>query len=198
MLSIQHIADFALLHASLVYILIILGVIVEGEIAVILAGIFAHLGSLDFSMAFVVVLFAGAIKSVLGYSLGYYLQKNRADLPFICKIENRVRRFFPKFNDRPFWSIFISRFLIFGIYWFALIFAGFNKTKLRIFIKAEILSLFAWSIVMLSLGYFFSHTAISISLDVQNFMGLIIIFLIGFFILEKILGFIVKLFENKY
>lgn len=198
MLSITHIADFALLHASLIYLLIILGVIIEGEIAVILAGIFAHLGALDIYVALAVVVFAGAIKSVLGYSIGYYLQKNRSELPIICNIENRVHRFFPRFNERPFWSIFLSRFLIFGIYWFALIFAGFSKTKLRIFIKAEIISLIAWSVVMLSLGYFFSQTAISISRDFRNFFGLILAFFIGFFILEKVLGFIVKLFENKY
>lgn len=198
MLSIKHIADFALLHANLIYLLIALGVIIEGEIAVILAGIFAHLGSLDVFTVLAVVIFTGAIKSVLGYSLGYYLQKNRADLPFICKIESKVHLFFPRFNERPFWSIFLSRFLIFGIYWFALIFAGFTKTKLKTFIRAEILSLISWSVVMLSLGYFFSQTAISISRDFRNFFGMMLLFFIGFFILEKVLGFIVKLFENKY
>lgn len=198
MLTIKHIADFALLHADIVYILIAIGVIIEGEIAVILAGIFAHLNSLNVFVVFGVVVFAGAIKSVLGYSLGFYLQKNRSEMPIVHRIGNRVNRFFPKFQERPFWSIFLSRFLVFGIYWFALIFAGFNKTKLRTFIKAEISSLVVWSVFMLSLGYFFSHTAISISLDVRNFLGLIIVFLIGFFVLEKIIGFFVKLFENKY
>jgi len=198
MLSITHIADFALLHANLIYLLIILGVIIEGEIAVILAGIFAHLGSLDIYVALAVVVFAGAIKSILGYSIGYYLQKNQKELPTVCRIERRVNKFFPRFSERPFWSIFLSRFLIFGIYWFALIYAGFTKTKLKTFVKAEIFSLFAWAVIMLSLGYFFSQTAISISRDFRNFFGLMLVFFIGFFILEKVLGFIVKLFENKY
>jgi len=170
MLSITHIADFALLHANLIYLLIILGVIIEGEIAVILAGIFAHLGSLDIYVALAVVVFAGAIKSVLGYSIGYYLQKNQKELPTVCRIERRVNKFFPRFSERPFWSIFLSRFLIFGIYWFALIYAGFTKTKLKTFVKAEIFSLFAWAVIMLSLGYFFSQTAISISRDFRNFL----------------------------
>ena len=198
MFSIKHIADLALLHADILHILIIIGVIIEGEIAVIVAGIFAHLGSINIFFALALVIFAGTIKSVLGYSLGFYLQKNRKELPTICRIERRVNKFFPRFSERPFWSIFLSRFLIFGIYWFALIYAGFTKTKLKTFIKAEFSSLFTWALIMLSLGYFFSYTAISISRDVRNFLGLILIFFIGFFILEKVLGFIVKLFENKY
>lgn len=198
MFSIKHIADLALLHSDILHILIIIGVIIEGEIAVIVAGIFAHLGSINIFFALALVIFAGTIKSVLGYSLGFYLQKNRKELPTICRIERRVNKFFPRFSERPFWSIFLSRFLIFGIYWFALIYAGFTKTKLKTFIKAEISSLFTWALVMLSLGYFFSYTAISISRDVRNFLGLILIFFIGFFILEKVLGLIVKLFENKY
>lgn len=198
MLSIKHIADFALLHADIAYILIILGVIIEGEIVVILAGIFAYFGSLNIFIALAVTIFAGGLKSLIGYSIGFYMQKNRSDLPLVCRVESRVSRFFPRFNDRPFWSIFLSRFLVFGIYWFALIFAGFNKIKLKTFIKAEIASLVTWSMFMLSIGYFFSYTAISISKDVRNFFGLILIFFIGFFILEKVLGFIVKLFENKY
>jgi membrane protein DedA with SNARE-associated domain len=198
MLSIKHIADFALLHADIAYILIILGVIIEGEIVVILAGIFAYFGSLDIFIALAVTIFAGGLKSLIGYSIGFYMQKNRSELPLFCMVESKVSRFFPRFNERLFWSIFLSRFLVFGIYWFALIFAGFNKIKLKTFIKAEISSLIAWSIFMLSIGYFFSYTAISISKDIRNFFGLILIFFIGFFILEKVLGFIVKLFTNKY
>jgi membrane protein DedA with SNARE-associated domain len=198
MLTINHIKDFALLHADIAYILIILGVILEGEIVVILAGIFAHLGSLNIFVAFGAIFLAGGIKSIIGYTLGNYLKNNHSQLPAVCKVKDRISRFLPHFNDRPFLSIFLSRFLVFGIYWFALIFAGFKKTKLRTFIRAEIASLVTWTIVMLSLGYFFSYTALSISRDVRNFLGLILLFFIGFFILEKIVGFFVKLFENKY
>lgn len=197
MLTINHITDFALLHANFAYLLVFLGVILEGEIVVILAGIFAHLGALNIFMALGATILGGSVKSIIGYSFGSYLQNNHSHLYILGRVERRIHRFLPHFNERPFWSIFLSRFLIFGIYWFALIFAGYRKTKMNIFIKAEVSSLITWAIVMLSLGYFFSYTAISISRDIRNFVGVILVFFIGFFILEKVIAFFVKLFESQ-
>jgi len=195
MLSIGYIKHFAADNAETLYILICLGVILEGEIVVILAGIFAHLGSINIPMAILATFIGGGIKSIIGYSFGYYLQKNHSDNKIVSSTENHINHFLPNFNNKPFISIFLSRFLILGMYWFTLIFSGYRKIKMKTFIKAEILSLLAWSIVMLSLGYFFSYTAISISRDVRNFLGIILIFFIAFFVLEKIIAFIVGLFE---
>ncbi|MDD3662303.1 MAG: VTT domain-containing protein [Candidatus Pacebacteria bacterium] len=197
MLTIGHIADFALLHVNIAYILVILGVILEGEIVVILAGIFSHLGSINIFIAFGVTVFAGVIKSIIGYNLGVYLQKRYPNSCLLNKAENQINLILPKFNKKPFWSIFLSRFLVFGLYWFALIFAGYKKIKIKIFVKAEIFSLLVWSSFMLLIGFIFSQTALSASHNVRNFLGMILIFFIGFFILEKIVAFFVKLFENK-
>jgi hypothetical protein len=48
---------------------------------------------------------------------------------------------------------------------------------------------------MLSIGWIFSYTALSISRDVRNFLGMILIFFIMFFILEKIIAFFIEVFE---
>lgn len=197
MLSISYLKHFATVHAELAYVLIVLGVILEGEIAVIIAGIFAHLGALNIYFAFLATVLGGGIKSVLGYSFGYYLQKHHSHNSFLLKIENRINYFLPNFLKRPFLSLFLSRFLILGMYWFALIYAGYKKIKLKTFIKAEISSLVTWSIVMLSLGFFFSYTALSISRDVRKFLGIILLFFIMFFILEKVIAFIIEFFEIK-
>jgi len=197
MLTIHYIKEFALLHAHLIYLLILLGVVIEGEIAVILAGIFAHLGSINLVVAVYVIFIGGGIKSFIGYSIGSYLQNHHSNSAILYKIERRVNHSFPRFDKRPFWSIYLSRFLLFGIYWFALIFAGYKKTNLHTFIKAELYSLVSWTFVMISLGYFFSYTAISISRNVRNFFGFIIIFFIGFFILEKIIALFINLFETE-
>lgn len=195
MLSITYIKHFAASHAEIIYILIILGVIIEGEIAVIIAGILAHLGSINIYLAFLATFAGGGIKSVIGYSLGYYLQKNHSDKRIVSKTENRINYFLPNFIKKPFLSLFLSRFLILGIYWFALIFAGYRKIDIKTFIKAEISSLLVWAITMLSLGYFFSYTALSISNDIRKFVGIILIFFLMFFILEKVIAFIIELFE---
>jgi membrane protein DedA with SNARE-associated domain len=195
MLSIIFIKQFIAEHANIVYLLIIFGVALEGEIMVIFAGIFAHLGSINIYVAFIATIVGGGIKSVVGYSIGYYLQKHHSKRKFLIKTENRVNYFLPNFIKKPFLSIFLSRFLILGIYWFALVYAGYKKIELRTFIKAEASSLVTWAVAMLSLGFFFSYTALSISRDVRKFVGIILVFFIMFFVLEKIIAFIIELFE---
>lgn len=197
MLTLGYIKHFAAANAGFAYLLIVIGIILEGEIVVILAGIFSHLGSLNIYLVILFIVIGGAIKSVIGYSIGCYLQKNHSHNRFLLQAESRVNYFLPNFSRKPFFSIFLSRFLLFGMHLFTLIFTGYKKTNINKFIKAEASSLVAWSIVMLSIGYFFSYTALSISKDVRNFLGIILIFFIMFFILEKIVIFVVELFERR-
>ncbi len=197
MLTISYIKDFALLHANIAYILITVGMILEGEIVVIMAGIFAHLGSINIVIVVISIFIGGGIKALLGYKIGSYLQNHHSHSPFLCKVEERVNRFFPYFKENPYWSVFLARFLILSLYSFVLIFAGYKKISVRTFIKAEISSLILWSAVMLSLGYLFSYAALSFSRHISNFIGMVFIFFIGFFILEKVVSFFVRLIENK-
>jgi membrane protein DedA with SNARE-associated domain len=141
-------------------------------------------------------LLGGIIKSILGYLIGFHLTKH-SEKPMLCDIEKRISYFLPRFEEKPFFSIFISRFFILGIGWFTLIFSGFKRIPLKIYVKAEILSLLVWSIFVIFLGYTFSYTALSISRDVRNFLAIILICFILFFILEKIIAFIVELIEKK-
>jgi membrane protein DedA with SNARE-associated domain len=193
MITLSYITHFVSLHAYIAYVLIVIGVIIEGEIVVVLAGIFSYIGSLNVFIAFFSTLLGVSVKSILGYSLGYYLNKNHSHRPILYKAEHRLNYFLPRFAERPFWSLFLSRFLILGIYWFALVFAGYKRIKIRTFIKAEIFSFLVWSVAMLSLGYFFSFTALLISRDIRKILIVILVFFIAFFILEKIIAFVIEL-----
>lgn len=196
-ISITAIRHFIEIHAVIIYLVILLGVIIEGEIVVIFAGIFSHLGSINLSLAFLAVFLGGAMKSFLGYLIGFFLNKYHSHKPFMNKIERRISYFLPKFNTRPFWSIFISRFFILGIGWFTILYAGYKKISLKIYVKAEALSLIIWSTGVLAIGYFFSYTALSISHDVRKFIGIILIFFILFFVAEKIIAILVELFSTE-
>lgn len=196
-ITLSHIRHFVEMHADIAYPLITLGVIIEGEIVVIIAGIFANLGSLNIFIAFIATMVGGGAKSILGYSLGYYLQKHHSGKPLINQAERRVNYFLPRFSEKPFWSIFVSRFLILGLHWFSLLFSGYKKIKLRVFAEAELASLLLWSVLVLALGYFFSLTALSISRDIRKFIGIIFLFFIAFFILEKIVAFIIEITSTK-
>jgi len=197
MLSIGFIKQFALNHANSFYVLISIGVLLEGEIMVILAGIFSHLESINIVTAFLATLLGCAMKSIIGYNIGYYLNKKHSSNRFLSKAEERIHHFLPNFSKKPFLSIFLSRFLILGIYWFSLIYAGYKKINIKTFIRAEISSFIVWSITMLSLGFFFSYAALSISRDIRNFLAFLLLFFIGFFLLEKIVAFVIELFEIK-
>jgi membrane protein DedA with SNARE-associated domain len=197
MLTLGYIKHFVAIHADLVYLMIVLGVFIEGEIMVIIAGIFAHLGSVNIYLAFLSTIIGGSLKSAVGYSIGNYLQDHHSQRKFLIHAEGRVNYFLPKFLEKPFISLFLSRFLVLGMYWFALIYAGYKRIKLRTFIQAEAASLVTWTIAMLSIGLFFSYTALSISRDVRKFLGIILICFIVFFLIEKIVAFIIELFEMK-
>jgi membrane protein DedA with SNARE-associated domain len=197
MLTLNYIKHFAEVHAALVYLVIILGVIVEGEIVVIFAGIFSHLGSINLFLALLAVFLGGSLKSILGYIAGFLLNKYHSHKPFINRIERRIGYFLPRFKERPFWSIFISRFFILGIGWFTVLYSGYKKIPLKIYAKAEACSLILWSVGVLALGFFFSFTALSISRDLRKFLGIILIFFILFFIAEKAIAIIVELFSGE-
>jgi membrane protein DedA with SNARE-associated domain len=161
------------------------------------AGIFSYLGSINIFLAIVSILLGGITKSILGYSIGFYLQRNHSHIPFVNKIGRRISYFLPRFIERPFWSIFISRFFILGIGWFTLLFSGYKKIPLKIYIKAESYSLVLWSVGVMLLGYFFSYTALAISRDIRHVLLIILIFFISFFVLEKIIAFLFELFSIK-
>lgn len=196
-ISITAIRHFVEVHAIIVYLVILLGVIIEGEIVVIFAGIFSHLGSINILIAFIAVVIGGALKSFLGYFLGFSLNKYHSHKPFVNKVERRISYFLPRFKDKPFWSIFISRFFILGIGWFTVLYSGYKNIPLKIYAKAEALSLALWSTGVLAIGYFFSYTALSISRDVRKFIGIILIFFILFFIAEKMIALFVELFSTE-
>ncbi len=195
-LSIDVIRHIVADHAFWAYFLIVIGVIFEGEIVVILAGIFSHLGSLNPFLCLIYVIIGGSSKSCIGYLLGAYLERHHSHQPFLRVMERRIAYFLPNFKEKPFWSIFLSRFFILGIGWFTIIYSGYKKISLKIFIKAEAYSLIIWSLVMLALGSFFSYTALSISRDVRKFLGIILLFFILFFLLEKIIEFFLGVFQD--
>ena len=196
-ISISAIRHFVEIHAVIAYFIIFLGVILEGEIIVIFAGIFSFIGSINPFIALASVILGGAMKSFLGYTIGYYLNKYHSHKPIISKVERRISYFLPRFKDKPFWSIFVSRFFLLGIGWFTLVFAGYKNIPIKLYAKAEALSLALWSIGFLALGHFFGYTALSISRDVRKVLLLILIFFILFFILEKMIAFVVELFTIK-
>jgi len=163
----------------LAYLLIFLGLIFEGEIVVITTGILSYLGALNFWVSLAFILAGGLVKAFGGYYLGGLLHRKFSQHNFFRYLERRVLYFMPRFNQKPFWSIFISKFIM-GVNYLIVIFSGYNKINFKTFAKAEILSTFIWAPALLSLGFFFSQTALSYSKEISRFSLVIFLFLIVF------------------
>jgi membrane protein DedA with SNARE-associated domain len=184
-------------HQILTYTVIYFGLVFEGEVIVISTGILAHLGALNFWIALVFILLGGLSKTLLGYALGEFLYKKFDHNRFFRYIQKRVYNVLPKFKTKPFWSIFISKFIM----WtnaLTIVFSGYEKIDYKKFLKAEISSTLIWASLLLSLGYFFSYTALHVSREIWKFLVVVLILFIIFILFDKLVGWLYELFEEFY
>lgn len=178
----------------LAYLLIFAITIFEGEVVTISAGILILLGALHFWIALIAILCGGVIKSFLGYFIGGFLNKRFHHNRFFQYIEKKVLSIMPHFEEKPFWSIFVSKFLM--VNHIVIIFSGYKKINFKKYIQAEILSTVLWAFSLIALGYFFSYAAFRISDRLSEFLLIVLLFIVGFFIIEKIVSFLYNIFED--
>lgn len=188
---------FFLAHILLLYCMLFLFMFLEGEIALIIAGIGVHLGLLASPVVAILAVVAVILKMTVGYSFGAWLGRKYPESRFLRYIESRILSFLPQFRKKPFWSIVFSK-CIYGLNNAALIFAGYTQANYRTYVRAEILSSIVWLGGMFGLGLFFSSAAMAISHSVHNFALLIGLFVLGFIILHKIVNLIVEIIEELY
>lgn len=182
-------------HYILAYIVIFLGLVFEGEFVLISVGILIHLGALNFWISIIFIFLGGLLKTTAGYALGKYLYKKFNHNKFFKYVDRRVHDIMPRFQAKPFWSIFISKFII-GVNYIVVLFSGYRGVNFRTYLKAEFFSTIIWAPLMLSLGYFFSYTALHISKEITKFSLIIILFIIGFFLLDRFISVLYYVFEN--
>ncbi len=184
-------------HQILAYVVIFLGLIFEGEFVVISVGILAHLGALNFWFSFLFIIMGAMSKTFLGYALGEFLFKKFNHHRFFQYIQKRVYNTLPKFKIKPFWSVFVSNFIM-GVNYLVVIFCGYEKIDYRKFLKAEISGKIIWAPSLLFLGYFFGYTAFSISREIWKFSMIVLILFILFIFFDKLIGWAYGIFEEFY
>ena len=118
------------------YIVIFLITIFEGEVVAISAGILVLLGALNFWLCLIVILSGGMVKTFIGYFLGKFLHRKFNNHKFFQYIEKRVLSVMPHFERKPFWSIFISKFIL--INHLVIIFSGYKNINFKQYLRAEI------------------------------------------------------------
>lgn len=183
-------------HLLLTYLLVFLITIVEGEIVSISAGILVLLGALNFWFALLVIFCGGMVKTNAGYFLGKFLYRKFNNNKFLRYVEKRVLSVMPHFKQKPFWSIFISKFIMMNH--LVIIFAGYKNVDFKKYLKAEVSSTLFWAPGLMLLGYFFSYTAIRVSHEIWRFTLVVLVLIILFVIFDKLIGWLYKMFEEFY
>src|SRR3989338_3619920 len=180
----------------LAYLLVFLITIVEGEIVSISAGILVLLGAFNFWIALSLIFLGGMVKTFFGYFFGQSIHKRFNNHKFFQYNEKRVLGIMPHFKQKPFWSIFISKFMM--VNHLVILFAGYHNINFRKYLKAEISSTIFWAPGLMLLGYFFSYTAIRVSNEIWNFSVIIIGFIVLFILFDKLVSWLYELFEEFY
>lgn len=183
-------------HLVLTYFLIFFITIFEGEIITISAGILVLLGALNFWIALAFILCGGMVKTVSGYFLGRLLHKKFKSHKFFVYIEKRILGVMPHFEKKPFWSIFISKFIM--VNHLVIVFAGYKDIDFNKYLKAEICSTLFWAPGLMILGYFFSYAALTVSKDIWRFSVIVLVLFILFVLFDKLLGWLYIVFEEFY
>lgn len=184
-------------HQVLVYTLILVGLVFEGEFILITTGILAHLGALSFCFALIFIFVGGLGKTLLGYYIGRMIHDKWNGTKFMKYIEKRISIVMPRFNQKPFWSIFVSKFII-GMNHIVIIFSGYQKIDYKKYLKAEIGSTIIWAPGLLTLGYFFGYAALHVSKEIWKFSLVVLILIISFILLDKFIGWLYEIFEEFY
>jgi membrane-associated protein len=184
-------------HETLAYFFIFLILVFEGEFIVIITGILVHLGALELVPSLFFLYLGGMGKTFLGYAVGRLIHNKWCDTKFLKHIEKKVYNIAPRFKRKPFWSIFVSKFIM-GVNHSVIIYAGYLKIDYRKYLKAEISSTLIWAPLLLFVGYFFGYTALSVSKEIWKFSLIALLLIIGFILLDKLIAWIYELFEEFY
>jgi membrane-associated protein len=179
------------------YLIMLLGVLFEGEMTVLSTGVLINLGALNLWSSVGVILFGGVCKTLLGYSLGGFIRRKWSNVKFFKFFETRVRQIAPQFKEKPFWSIFVSKFII-GANVIIILFSGFEGIDFKRYLKAEIAASLIWAPGLIALGYFFSYTALHVSQEVSRFTLIVFALVAAYFVLDKIFGYIYEMVVGFY
>ena len=182
-------------HAMLLYIVMFFGVLWEGELTLIITGILVHVGVFSFWPAVFIAVAAAILKTVVGYRFGRYLGRKFPNSSLLKFVERKVLYFLPRFKERPFWSIVVSKF-IYGVNNVTLAFAGYIEADFKMYCLAEGLTSVFWLGGMFMLGYFFSGAALAFSHTFRTFSLRIALFIIGFLIVQKIINLVIEIVEE--
>lgn len=182
--SIDTFIPFVQDHRFWGYTILFLAMVVEGEVFLIVSGMLAHLHALDFGDILWVAFLGVTIGDVFWYGFGILLSRKKS-LAFLARTaEKTVLVLLPRFREKPFHSIFLSKF-IYGANHATLLISGFLRVQFSLFIKAEMMASCIWISLYSVAGFMFGHVALAVTKKISRLALLAAVFVIGFILLER-------------
>ncbi len=128
------------------------GVMIEGDLTLLFAGVLAHYGLFSFSEALLVSTLGGFIGDGISYLVGYSGKQWIKDSRFYQRSQPRLERLSARFGV---YSIFLVKY-IYGLRTASAVFWGFVHMRFRRFGPLTLVSCAAWALILIGLGYSFS------------------------------------------
>jgi membrane protein DedA with SNARE-associated domain len=128
------------------------GVMIEGDLTLLFAGALAHYGLFGFSEALLVGTTGGFIGDSVSYLIGYWGRERIKHSHLYHHTRPRLERLSARFGI---FAVFLVKY-IYGLRTASAIFWGFAPMGYRRFGPLTLLSCFAWVLVLLGGGFFFS------------------------------------------
>jgi membrane protein DedA with SNARE-associated domain len=178
---------YHLLHHYGMYAVFLL-VMVEGDITLLLAGVFANsnfFGPHGFAWVLLAGTLGGAASDNIAYFIGRQFRKGARDIRFYRAAQPRLERLTKNFGAL---SIFLSKY-IYGLRWAACIFYGVSRMPYLRFMILSLASCFTWVLILSGAGYFFSGAVIGLIGDFQRLgkvlLVIVVVGIVGFYLAER-------------
>jgi membrane protein DedA with SNARE-associated domain len=129
------------------------GVMIEGDLTLLFAGVLAHQGLFSLSEALITSTLGGFVGDSISYLIGYSGKEKIKNSHFYRRAQPQLERLCARFGI---YSIFLVKY-VYGLRTASAIFFGFAHMRfLRRFGPLTLLSCAAWALVLIALGYSFS------------------------------------------
>ncbi|OGM92629.1 hypothetical protein A2372_04280 [Candidatus Wolfebacteria bacterium RIFOXYB1_FULL_54_12] len=168
------------------YMIVFLGMFIEGEMFLILAGILVRGQVIDF-MDTILVAFCAVILHDIGYwAIGMKVGAGERKKLWILDVE-KMEKTFKKLQKREGLYIFMSKFA-WGMNRFMLMSSGYFKTPFKKLIKYSIPAAFIWTTTFVSVGYVFAERAELWKKDIKTVAIFTTLFFLGMIYVESLVS----------
>jgi membrane protein DedA with SNARE-associated domain len=131
---------------------VFIGVMIEGDLTLLFAGVLAHYGLFSFSEALLTGTIGGFLSDMISYLIGYRGKEWIKNSRFYQRAQPRLEKLSARFGI---YSIFLVKY-VWGLRTASAVFWGFAHMRLSRFSPFTFASCGLWALILIGSGYFFS------------------------------------------